>query len=175
MEKIFSCLFISFFISVGAISQNASTAGNSEENQKDKISGMILNWHAAAGDANFDAYFSYIAPDGIFIGTDPTENWVKPEFEKWAKPYFESGKTWDFKTLKRNVFLSEDANFAWFDELLETHMGICRGSGVVRKIDGEWKVQHYVLSISIPNEDVDEVTGMKKDFDKKLIDQLKSE
>ena len=175
MEKIFSCLFISFFISVGAISQNASTAGNSEENQKKAISEMLQQWHAAAGDANFDAYFGYIAPDGIFIGTDPTENWVKPEFEKWAKPYFDAGKAWNFKTLKRNVFLSEEGKLAWFDELLETQMGICRGSGVVRKIDGEWKIQHYVLSISIPNEDVDEVTGMKKDFDQKLMNQLKSE
>jgi hypothetical protein len=30
-------------------------------------------------------------------------------------------------------------------------MKICRGSGVVVKIDGKWKIKHYVLSMTIPN------------------------
>lgn len=175
MKSTFFCLFFSLFISTGTTAQNTSDSTNNFELQKEKISGMLESWHAAAGKANFDEYFGYIAKDGIFIGTDPTENWVKPEFEEWARPYFNSGNTWNFKTLQRNIFLSEDGKLAWFDELLETHMGICRGSGVVKKIDGNWKVQHYVLSISIPNENVDEVTAMKKDFDQKLMNQLKSE
>jgi hypothetical protein len=34
-------------------------------------------------------------------------------------------------------------------------MKICRGSGVLVKIDGKWKIKHYVLSMTIPNK-----TGM---------------
>jgi hypothetical protein len=30
-------------------------------------------------------------------------------------------------------------------------MKICRGSGVLVKIDGKWKIKHYVLSMTIPN------------------------
>ncbi|HEY6136276.1 MAG TPA: nuclear transport factor 2 family protein [Thermoanaerobaculia bacterium] len=29
--------------------------------------------------------------------------------------------------------------------------GECRGSGVLRKIGGEWKISHYNLTIPIPN------------------------
>ena len=47
---------------------------------------------------------------------------------------------------------------AWFDELLDTHMKICRGSGVlVDQGNGQWKIKHYVLSMTVPNENVDEI------------------
>ena len=58
---------------------------------------------------------------------------------------------------------------AWFDELLDTQMGICRGSGVMLLDGKEWKVQHYVLSIAVPNENVDELTQLKKTHDDALI------
>jgi hypothetical protein len=41
---------------------------------------------------------------------------------------------------------------AWFDELLNTQMKICRGSGVLVKIGQEWKIKQYVLSMTIPND-----------------------
>ncbi|MBT8294049.1 MAG: nuclear transport factor 2 family protein, partial [Eudoraea sp.] len=56
-------------------------------------------------------------------------------------------------------------NFAWFDELLDTRMEICRGSGVLSKENGKWRIKHYVLSITIPNEDVDQVSALKKEKD----------
>jgi hypothetical protein len=40
---------------------------------------------------------------------------------------------------------------AWFDEL-STQMKICRGSGVLVKIGNDWKIKHYVLSMTVPNE-----------------------
>lgn len=142
---------------------------------KENINEMLEAWHDAAARADYDAYFSKMADESIFIGTDPTENWEKDEFAKWSKPYFDKGKAWSFSTLERNIFLHQGCDIAWFDELLETHMGICRGSGVVAKEDGQWKVKHYVLSIEIPNENVDQVTEIKKDFDQKLITTIKSE
>ncbi|MDX1603535.1 MAG: nuclear transport factor 2 family protein, partial [Salinimicrobium sediminis] len=100
---------------------------------------------------------------------------TKPEFMEWSKPYFDKGKAWSFSTLERNIFLAEDEELAWFDELLDTQMGICRGSGVVVKENGEWKIKHYVLSIAIPNENVDAVTSLKAEFDKKFISELKTQ
>lgn len=140
---------------------------------KQNIDQLLNQWHDAAARADFDAYFSKMAEESVFIGTDPTENWHKPAFMKWSKPYFDKGKAWSFTTLERNIFLAEDCNLAWFDELLETHMGICRGSGVVSKENGKWKIKHYVLSIEIPNDNVSEVTELKKDFDSNLISQLR--
>lgn len=134
------------------------------------IDAVLTNWHQAASDANFEAYFGKMTADAIFIGTDPTENWDLQAFKKFSKPYFESGKAWSFKAFERNIFISKDV--AWFDELLDTQMKICRGSGVLIKVNDEWKIKHYVLSIAIPNENVKDVVLLKKDFDNKIIEKL---
>jgi ketosteroid isomerase-like protein len=144
------------------------------QSEKEHINELLEQWHEAAAEANYDDYFGMMAPESVFIGTDATENWNKQEFMEWSKPYFDRGKAWSFTTVERNIFLAEDEDLAWFDELLDTQMGICRGSGVVVKEDGEWKVKHYVLSIAIPNENVDAVTSLKAAFDKALISEIRS-
>lgn len=141
---------------------------------KKEINELLNEWHEAAAEADYDEYFSMMAEESVFIGTDATENWNKQEFMEWSKPYFDRGKAWSFTTLERNIFVGPDEELAWFDELLDTQMGICRGSGVVVKEDGEWKIKHYVLSIAIPNENVDQVTSLKATFDKALISEIRS-
>ena len=88
------------------------------------------------------------------------------------RPYFDKGKAWNFTALDRNIYLGEYQDVAWFDELLDTQMGICRGSGVLVKDSLNWKIKHYVLSIAIPNENVKEVTALKKEFDDALVKRL---
>lgn len=161
--------FLTFFLFLSSLIPAAA-----QSSAKENIDQLLNQWHDAAARADFDDYFSKMAEESVFIGTDPTENWHKPAFMKWSKPYFDKGKAWSFSTLERNIFLAEDCNLAWFDELLDTHMGICRGSGVVSKEDGEWKIKHYVLSIEIPNDNVSEVTALKKEFDQRLISELKA-
>jgi len=139
---------------------------------KEEINKVLEDWHAAAAQANFEEYFGLMSADGIFIGTDATENWQNKEFREFAKPYFDKGKAWSFNTLERNIYTSENGETAWFDELLNTQMGICRGSGVLEKTQNAWKIKHYVLSIAIPNENVDEITQIKKEFDSTLISKL---
>lgn len=144
------------------------------QSEKEEINELLNEWHEAAAEADYEEYFDMMANESVFIGTDATENWNKPEFMEWSKPYFDRGKAWSFTTLERNIFLAEDEELAWFDELLDTQMGICRGSGVMVKKDGEWKIQHYVLSIAIPNENVEDVTSLKAAFDKALISEIRS-
>lgn len=144
------------------------------KDNKEIINETLNDWHTAAAEANFEAYFAPIAEDGIYIGTDPTENWKKEDFKAWSKPYFDKGKAWNFTAIERNIFLSENGKTAWFDELLDTQMKICRGSGVLKKIDGEWKIAHYVLSIAVPNDNVDEIVKIKTPFDDKLTNTIKS-
>jgi len=139
---------------------------------KEEINKVLEEWHSAAAQANFEEYFGLMSGDGIFIGTDATENWENKEFREFAKPYFDKGKAWNFTTLERNIYVSENGETAWFDELLNTHMGICRGSGVLEKTQNAWKIKHYVLSIAIPNENVDEITQIKKEFDSTLISKF---
>jgi ketosteroid isomerase-like protein len=139
---------------------------------KEEINKVLEDWHAAAAQANFEEYFGLMSGDGIFIGTDATENWQNKEFREFAKPYFDKGKAWSFTSLERNIYVSENGKTAWFDELLNTQMGICRGSGLLEKTQNAWKIKHYVLSIAIPNENVDEITQIKKEFDSTLISKL---
>jgi ketosteroid isomerase-like protein len=145
----------------------------SVEDSKENINSALENWHKAAANANFEEYFGLMTKDGVFIGTDATENWQNDEFKNFSKPYFDKGKAWSFSTIERNIYTADTGNIAWFDELLKTQMGICRGSGVVEKTAEGWKVKHYVLSIAIPNENVPEITEMKKEFDSTLISSFK--
>ena len=52
-------------------------------------------------------------------------------------------------------------------------MKICRGSGVLKKVNGQWKIAHYVLSIAVPNENVDELIQIKEEKDNALLQELK--
>lgn len=134
-----------------------------------KINMLLDSWHKAAADAKYDSYFEKMTDDAIFIGTDATENWRKPAFQVFAKPYFDKGKAWSFTALERHIYFDKTKEMAWFDELLNTQMKICRGSGVLVKIGGEWKIKHYVLSMTIPNDDVNAVIKIKAPIEDKLI------
>lgn len=141
---------------------------------KEKINLLLDNWHKAAAEAKFDTYFGMMADDAIFIGTDPTENWNISEFKAFAKPYFDKGKAWNFTSVERNHFFAKDGETAWFDELLDTQMKICRGSGVLRKDGDQWKIVHYVLSMTIPNDNVDEVVKIKSAFDDGILSKKRN-
>lgn len=140
----------------------------SQEN-KNEINALLNNWHKAASAANFNDYFSALTDDSIFIGTDATENWNKTEFEAFAKPYFDKGKAWNFTPIERHIFFSEDNKTAWFDELLDTQMKICRGSGVLVRINNTWKIKHYVLSMTIPNDNTNEVVKIKASLEDPIL------
>ena len=144
------------------------------ENVKSEINLVLDNWHKAAAEANFNNYFNVMTEDAIYIGTDPTENWNKQEFIKFSKPYFDRGRAWNFTSLERNIYFSSDKKTAWFDELLNTQMKICRGSGVlVADTNGNWKIKHYVLSMTVPNDNTDEVVKIKSLIEDKEIEKLK--
>ncbi len=150
------------------------TSKKSEISEKETISALLNNWHKAASDADFDSYFNAMADESIFIGTDATENWNKKDFMTYSKPHFDKGKAWRFTPLEQNIYLSEDGKTAWFDELLNTQMKICRGSGVLQKINGKWKIKHYVLSMTIPNDNTNEVIKTKAPLEDALIEKLRS-
>ena len=116
----------------------------------------ILNeWHHAAAVADEDKFFSTFTKDGIYIGTDPTEHWQANELKEWSKKYFERESAWSFEPYDRNIYFSEDGKTVWFDELLKTWMGTCRGSGVMKIENGTWKIAHYHLAIAVPNDKID--------------------
>ena len=147
---------------------------NAQHKKEVAINQVLDAWHKAAANAQFDTYFGLMTPDAIFIGTDATENWDVPAFKKYAKPHFDKGKAWAFTALERHVFVDSSGKMAWFDELLDTQMKICRGSGVLVKVGKDWKIKHYVLSMTIPNENVSEVIKVKAPIEEKMLVDLKS-
>ena len=142
------------------------------QSDKEMVETQIDAWHLAASEANFDTYFSLMTKNAVFIGTDATENWQLEAFKQFSKPYFDRGKAWSFQAVERNVYIDQSGQLAWFDELLDTWMGICRGSGVLLLESGEWKIAHYVLSATVPNDDMDEVISIKKEKDSLQLLQL---
>ncbi len=163
--KNYALIFL-MLMSCTLISQNDTKIKNS-------IYKTIDAWHEAAANADFDSYFKLMTEDAVFIGTDATENWQLEEFKEFSKPYFDKGKAWSFTSLERNIYLNSNKNLAWFDEILDTQMGLCRGSGVVVLTENGWKIKHYVLSITIPNPKVKNVVNIKKDTDSLLKQKLK--
>jgi len=121
--------------------------------KENAINSILDQWHAAAGKADVNGYFNSIGADAVYLGTDPGERWDKNAFYQFSKPFFDKGNAWDFKPKERNVSFSDDGKVAWFDELLDTWMGICRGSGVLEKqVDGTWKIAQYNVAILVPND-----------------------
>ncbi len=94
---------------------------------KSAVNKALDQWHLAASKADFKTYFDLMDEHSIFIGTDATERWNKPQFMEYAKPHFDKGKAWSFTSLERNVTFSSDGKTAWIDELLSTQMKLCRG------------------------------------------------
>lgn len=168
MKKILP-VFACFFLLVAFTSNSNEKKTNEEE-----ITLLLDNWHEAAATANAENYFGAMTNDARFVGTDATENWTKTEFQIFANPFFKKGKAWDFKPLERHIYISKDKKTAWFDELLDTWMKVCRGSGVVVKVGNAWKIQHYVLSMTVPNDVTNEVIKSKSPIENPLIEKLKS-
>lgn len=125
-------------------------------NLQESLNDFMNAWHKAATTANEAVFFGSMAADGIYIGTDATEKWKRNEMKEWSKKYFDRESAWDFTTLDRTFYLSDDEETAWFEESLDTWMGVCRGSGVLELTHDGWKIKHYHLAVAVPNENIDE-------------------
>ncbi len=142
---------------------------------KQEVTQLLDEWHLAAAKADFNSYMNKMADGAIFVGTAAEEHWTKEQFGKFSKPYFDKGKAWNFTPLQRNLFIDETKKIIWFDELLDTWMGICRGSGIVENTTKGWKIKHYVLSVTVPNEDIKKVIENKAERESLILKKLKKE
>jgi len=155
--------------SINSANQIDSTA---IANAQTRINQVLDSFNIAAANADFENYFKYLSEDAVFVGTDASEVWNKKGFMVWAKPYFDRGSAWEFKPIQRHIYFDKTGNIAWFDELLDTQMKICRGSGVLTKQGNDWKIQQYVLSMTIPNSLIDTVVNLKSVHDEKFLKNL---
>lgn len=158
-------LLLGFYLSIVTLGVFAQVS-DGDAAYKQEIQTFLDQWHDDAANTRW-SYFDKMAKNAVYIGTDKTELWTRDAFRIWAKPFFDRRSAWTFKAIKRNIYLSEDKTFIWFDELLNTQMGICQASGVLRKTERGFEIEHYQLSIAVPNEVANEVTKTIKDFEAK--------
>ena len=124
---------------------------------------VLNSLHETASTASFEKYFALYDDSAVFIGTDASEVWSKKEFKAYAKPHFDKGRGWTYLPKERHIYFSPDKNVAWFDELLDNEsLGETRGTGVLVKKAGSWKITQYHLTIPIPNEIADDVAEQIK-------------
>ena len=164
-RALFSPVFLivlSLLIMISCKSTDPFLSASKLSELKAHIHSQLDTWHKAAADTEAQAYFNLIANDGIYIGTDASEVWTKDEFLEFAMPYFDQGKAWEFKRIDRNLYFTDDRHLVWFDELLDTWMGTCRGSGVLEWNENQhrFEIKHYVLSLTIPNEKINDVIDL---------------
>ena len=123
------------------------------EKSRSEVADVLDAFHLAAAQADGEAYFSHFAPGAVFLGTDPQERWTIPEFRAFAAPYFGEGRGWTYIPTARHITLGPGGNSAWFDEALDNKSyGETRGTGVLRRLAGTWRIAQYSLSIPVPNE-----------------------
>jgi len=129
----------------------------SEPNElEQELDAMITAWHQAATDADADAFFGAMSEDGVYIGTDKSERWLRDELRKWAKDAFDRDTAWEFKAIDRVITIAPDQRHAWWDETLNTWMGVCRSTGILKHTPQGWKITHYQLSVTVPNEKIED-------------------
>lgn len=136
--------------------------GQPKNPSSESMDKRMNKWHNDVATFDYDAYFGFMSEDFIFLGTDPGERWDKETFSGFCKPYFERKSTWDFKTNWRNWYFSDDKQIAWFEESLDTWMEECRGSGVLIKENGMWKIAHYNLTVLIENEKIKKFIKLRR-------------
>ena len=146
---------------------NCLTDSERKEIDKIAIDSLLNRWHKAAATADEAVFFdSSMTADAIYLGTDISERWLRDELKSWAKSAFEKEVAWAFSPTRREIYLNEnDPQIAWFEEDLNTWMGPCRGSGVLMKTNGKWKLKHYNLAVAVPNDAIDkymDIIGLKR-------------
>ena len=134
------------------------------QSRRAEIGRAIDAYHDAASTADLEAYIGLMAPGGVFLGTDATERWTRDEFRAFCEPYFAAGRGWTYVPTDRHIDVS--GRVAWFDEILANEAyGTLRGSGVLSRHRGGWRIEQYNLTFLVPNGIAKEVVEQIRTFE----------
>lgn len=155
--------FLRACAAAAVVACSAAHAAPADATLAHAVNAFVDGWHDDAAHARM-AYFDKIAPDGVFIGTDRGESWRRDAFLAWGRKFFEGrSKAWAYHATRRNVYVSDDGGTVWFDELLDNDKAArFMASGVLRKTAAGFLVEHYQLSIAVPNAVADQVIEAAK-------------
>lgn len=128
------------------------------------INDVLDDFHDAAAKGDKDRYLGHLTEDAVFMGTDEWERWPKnPDFTEYVGGRFQNGSGWNYVPEDRVLRVASSADVAWFDEVVVSATnGRFRGTGVLTKVGGEWKIAHYAMSFLVFNENWEEVIELTK-------------
>ena len=140
-------------------------AADSAGDAREAIGRVVDNFHDAAAHGDTARYLGHLTDDAVFMGTDEWERWPKtPEFTAYVDGRFENGSGWSYRSVERQIRLSDSSDVAWFDEvILSEENGRFRGTGVVILEESGWKIAHYAMSFLILNENWDQVINLTRE------------
>jgi len=149
------CVFLTLLLSAVSFAANDG---------RDAIAAVLDDFHDAAAHGDKERYLGHMTDEAVFLGTDEWERWPKhPDFVAYVYARFKDGSGWDYRSVERNIAIAPSGEIAWFDEVVFSgSSGRFRGTGVLQRTDGEWKIAHYALSFLIFNENWDEVVALTK-------------
>ncbi len=126
------------------------TTSQAWADEKAAVGAVLDALHARASAADFDGYFALYAENAVFLGTDREEYWPLSAFKAYTRERFASGTGWTYVPTERFVHVNGDV--AWFEERLDhASYGETRGTGVLVRESGAWRVAQYNLTLPIPN------------------------
>ena len=168
MKKFIEIVIVTacFFLSSNLYTHTLTEDFDISDDKLILIDALLDGLHLDAHKGNFKPYFARFSSDAVFLGTDKNERWTIEEFKAYAKPAFADGHGWTYALVERNW--EGVGDIRWFDEILfNQKLGYCRGTGIVHRNNGEWKIAHYALNMLIPNEIAVEVGSNTMEVDKK--------
>ncbi len=124
---------------------------SAEDTPEQAVAAVLDALHQKASEADYDGYFALYAERAVFLGTDRDEYWPIAEFKAYTRTRFATGVGWTYRPVERFVHLNGDT--AWFEErLLHARYGETRGTGVLVREHGAWRIAQYNLALPIPND-----------------------
>jgi hypothetical protein len=145
-----------------APSAGSDSAGAAAQREAEAAA-TLDRMHQAAAQADGATYFAQFSDSARVVGADASEHWDIGAFKAYAEPLFARGQGWTYRPYDRTLIVSGDV--AWFDEKLDNDSyGALRGSGLLRRTgpEGEWKIEQYVLSFTVPNDRARAVAALIK-------------
>ncbi len=114
---------------------------------------LLHDVHRAKAEGDGERYFGHFAADGVFLGTDRAERFSLAGVRAILGPYYAHGARPTTIPIEQVVYPSADGGWAWFEQLVERqHVGRMRGTGVLRRVDDTWKLVHYNVVLTVPDD-----------------------
>ncbi len=112
------------------------------------VNRAIEDFHVAFARGDSERARANLAEGAVVLVPDGTRRWTRDELSAGGENAWDA---WPRRGGGRRVTIDPSGAVAWFDEVVEhAAWGPCRGSGVLVKIDGVWKISQYQYAYSIP-------------------------